>query len=377
MYCYYCGSKMEDGETVCRNCGAPVKKNEKKNREDVSGDWQEIRPGSNQPQNPKQNRNGGKKPFFWILTGAAAVFLIISTVILVQVVQKKNSSDQSGTEEQTASSARESSDELSVSSIAASVEEEETETSSAREEEQQEAAEPEKEEEEIAEEEEQEVYSLRFNAEDQVQCIVNNFSVWNGENAIEEVSYPYYYLTDLDRDGLLEIGVSSTAGTGIFTRSRMFEITEDLGGLIQVYSGTDDDPEGFADLVPSEDGTDQTVFTGYYDPASGISYHFAENVWRAGWAGYGTSIAEVTMIDNQVQITYIGGSETSVSESGEESTVWRIDDASYDSEASWRDAMRSGYAGGCEEFQYTYRTLNNLSQDTMYSELLSRAQEMS
>lgn len=215
--------------------------------------------------------------------------------------------------------------------------------------------------------------STSASAEDQVQCLVDHYSVWSGDVLFPDYEYSSYCLTDLDRDGLLEIKTTVSGGTGYFTRFSMFEVNDDLSGLLEVFTETGDDPDAFGDLNFRKDNFSQTEFTGYDD--SGIYYYFAENSWRNGYVQYGAVLEEVTMVDNQVRMREIASTTASENNSGGETVTREVGGVTYDSEEAWQDAVRALY-DNTTEFTYTLRHTHDLTQDTMYGELLKLANEV-
>ena len=89
----------------------------------------------------------------------------------------------------------------------------------------------------------------------------------------------FYTVTDLDRNGWLEVLAASTQGTGIFTYAKFYEVQPDGKNLLNLYhkdvevEGPDDWPEIIQDSL-----------TCYYDAASDRYYYPCEGVTRDGAA---------------------------------------------------------------------------------------------
>ena len=89
----------------------------------------------------------------------------------------------------------------------------------------------------------------------------------------------FYTVTDLDRNGWLEILAASTQGTGIFTYANFYEVQPDGKTLLNLYhkdveiEGPDDWPEIIQDRL-----------TCYYDAAADRYYYPCEGITRDGAA---------------------------------------------------------------------------------------------
>lgn len=165
-------------------------------------------------------------------------------------------------------------------------------------------------------------------------------SIW--ENGIETNMYPYYFVTDLDLDGLLEVTIAETMGTGIFTYYATFEISPSYDSLIKVDS-SDDSGYSLENFVSFGDMQDAPK-TAWLDPETGTIYYLISDVWRGGWDYSGTDYMLVSMKNNQLEWTYIGyinyerlGSE--------EVGSFELDGQALD---SWEDMMASLQAYGTD-----------------------------
>lgn len=127
-------------------------------------------------------------------------------------------------------------------------------------------------------------------------------SIW--EDAIFTNMYPYYFITDLDLDGLLEITIAETMGTGMFTDYATFEISPSYDSLTAVDSG---DSSGYSleNFVSFGDMQD-TPKTAWWDPQTGAIYYLISDVWRDGWDLNGTNYMLISMKNDQLEWTSIG-----------------------------------------------------------------------
>lgn len=71
--------------------------------------------------------------------------------------------------------------------------------------------------------------------EDQIKLLADSQSQWQQP---EEPGTPYYYaVTDLDRNGRLEILAMSTQGTGVFTYGKIYEVNNSGSALAECSLG--------------------------------------------------------------------------------------------------------------------------------------------
>ena len=114
--------------------------------------------------------------------------------------------------------------------------------------------------------------------ETQRAVIEANRALW--EFPTDPWSEPWFYaITDLDRNGRLEILAASTQGTGVFTYANYYEVLPDGSNLLNLYhrdveiEGPDDWPEIIQDELPC-----------YYDSSADRYYYPCEGVTRDGAA---------------------------------------------------------------------------------------------
>ncbi len=105
----------------------------------------------------------------------------------------------------------------------------------------------------------------------QLQLIVDSKSTWY-EEPYSENEFFYYSVTDLDQNGRLEVIKSIQEGSGFFTYTNYYEVTEDgtelkelTGRAYEYVTDTEDQPDlGFDKVV-------------YLDPATNYYYYLARN----------------------------------------------------------------------------------------------------
>lgn len=191
---------------------------------------------------------------------------------------------------------------------------------------------------------------ITYDFDSQAAVILANQPLW--EKPSDYSMYQYYYVTDLDQDGLLEINTEETAGSGIFTTRIIYEVNETMDGLVPVSTPFEYDcPDGFISL---ESGTSYNDLwhTGYYDPQTGICYFLMSDVWRAGWAANGRQIFRVAMIDNAYQAASLAHYEHITNEAGDEEETFTVGDIVCEDEEEFYRLIRNQFSG-MKPFRYS------------------------
>ncbi|MDO4619049.1 MAG: hypothetical protein Q4B09_00360 [Lachnospiraceae bacterium] len=212
--------------------------------------------------------------------------------------------------------------------------------------------------------------------ESQVRVLTDNYSLWeNAEDDFAAMS-SIYSITDLDKNGLLEVHSMLTTGSGIFSYIKMYEINESLDGLTRIELPWDGDmPDSFLNLSVEDTFSSQDrSFTGYYDLTADSYIYFACDSWRGGIASNGRTVFAFRLKDHVITSELIGKTETTVSsEDYSESTVWTVGDTEYASEESWFAAMNEEYSH-CVPFTYQAPFLRGYEVTDLYTELLPLAE---
>ncbi|MBP3816681.1 MAG: hypothetical protein J6H31_15640 [Butyrivibrio sp.] len=87
----------------------------------------------------------------------------------------------------------------------------------------------------------------------QIQIIVKNRDVWkilyeDGPSDSGTSPYSFFYITDFDHNGRLEITASETQGSGIITFANVYEINSDYNG-IELIDENDNVPEFYFEAI--------------------------------------------------------------------------------------------------------------------------------
>ena len=107
----------------------------------------------------------------------------------------------------------------------------------------------------------------------QLELIADNAELWQPD---EVYSFWGYTVTDLDRNGRLEIISASLQGTGLYTTFRVYEVSEDgtaLNEIIQDRAEYDSAPDIMTETAPA-----------FADEENGLYYYVFSDFIRNGYA---------------------------------------------------------------------------------------------
>lgn len=123
----------------------------------------------------------------------------------------------------------------------------------------------------------------------QIELIANNAKTWFDAEKIDLYSY---CITDLDKNGRLEVIISSIGGTGMFSSGNIYEVDKDLDGI--VLCGEKGSLN--VDIIMFN------VYDVYTDENSGKRYYAVYDSYSSGWAEQGSS-KYVLSLENSVYET--------------------------------------------------------------------------
>ena len=147
--------------------------------------------------------------------------------------------------------------------------------------------------------------------EDQLTDILANYDVWDLDEEMTDLAWMdesseihshCYGVTDLDRDGYLEIIKCMTAGSGNYSHSRIFEVMPD--GTMEEISGYYSDSPAFG--VIGESG----YAMGWYEDESGNYWYIAFGRCY-DFSGYCTSWRRFSLQDGEIVEEDLGSFGTS------------------------------------------------------------------
>lgn len=97
----------------------------------------------------------------------------------------------------------------------------------------------------------------------QIQVIVENRDVWNilyedGPGDPVTSPYSFFYITDFDHNGRLEITASENQGSGVYTSAYVYEVNSDFSGIDVIDENYDAPEYVFENIKTFYNEVDQT-----------------------------------------------------------------------------------------------------------------------
>ena len=172
--------------------------------------------------------------------------------------------------------------------------------------------------------------------EDQRRILEENRALW----AFDEVGYQpewYYTVTDLDRNGLLEVLAASTQGSGIFTYVHFYEVLPDGSGLRNLCQAETEGPDDWPEIV-------QDSLSCYYDRASDRCYYVCANLTRDGAAHSVTLLSALCLKDGVAEWEALARMDVELTEAGEQ-TKYTDSVGTPISEQDYQTAAERRFAG--------------------------------
>ena len=164
-------------------------------------------------------------------------------------------------------------------------------------------------EETITETETQKEYSSDIDS--QMDIIVKSYDfIWSDYFVYSE-AYPgtSFAVTDLNHNGRLEVIVSSIQGSGAFSLTNFYEISEDYSTLERLKVNGEDEPDAAGDFLMSKDSADHVALYACY-MKDGEYYYLLEDIISGGW-DYKVIMYYAYSFGNGVTRDFIGGCEVS------------------------------------------------------------------
>lgn len=188
--------------------------------------------------------------------------------------------------------------------------------------------------------------------QEQLRLLANSVDIWRVPNDLEYEPY-YYCVTDLDRNGRLEILGASTQGTGFYTYGVLFEVSADFSSLQECVTPCKegrDLPEVIMNSVPAA-----------YDEASGCYDYLFTNDTRNGAAEHYQSIVAVRLQSGELTCTVLADSYDHYIDAGLEEHEYAVASgdgflpssaAEYNATISNYQADRQGFTAHFEWFSF-------------------------
>lgn len=147
----------------------------------------------------------------------------------------------------------------------------------------------------------------------QLQIIAKNADVWIGDT--EQIAEPFFYaVTDLDRNGRLEIIQSFRQGTGLYTCTQLWEVDINKSVLVPCQLSEYDDEDSQPDII-----TDNPISV-YWDKANNCYYYiFDDNIRYSAGEGYQNLLS--VSLQNCIVTTTLLAQSYSVADSNSDMTT--------------------------------------------------------
>lgn len=129
-------------------------------------------------------------------------------------------------------------------------------------------------------------------SEKQLAVILDNISKWSLTKELEQYDTYGYAITDLDRNGRLEIITSHCDGAGMYSYNKYYEVNESLDGINELTTNLKD--EDIQTYI-----MDATVKV-FYDAIKNEYHYVFTNVNRNGAAEYNEAKYEVVLKDGKI-----------------------------------------------------------------------------
>ena len=161
---------------------------------------------------------------------------------------------------------------------------------------------------------------------------------------------PYSYaVTDLNQNGRLELLVSCCQGTGIFTITDVYEVSEDGESLIYCENSLGEGASQ-SDLIVSQAPV-------YYNEESGAYTYLFSDYMRSGWAWNGEDLRAVTLTEGLLTEEAIVGVTNEYDEEANCTTTYYNAGGEVIDEVTYNTAITEFFAD-CVELEVLFNWLN-------------------
>jgi len=185
-------------------------------------------------------------------------------------------------------------------------------------------------------EEQQKVIGDTHSVTDQLKIIASHIDLWASPADYANDVYNYA-VTDLDKNGRLEIIASNCGGTGYYTYSKFYEINKDYNGLIACeYLTHEDDSQ--ADIAVES-------VSGYYDPQKDIMYYIFDDFLKSSAAEFDENKRAVYLKDGSIKEILLAYKTTKYTDSSSSETTCMDKDQKQISEEEYETIADSIFAG--------------------------------
>lgn len=159
----------------------------------------------------------------------------------------------------------------------------------------------------------------------QLMLIYGNYSYLcdNYDNYVEIYQGVFCAVTDLNHNGRLEVIISSCMGSGAFSCTRFYEVSEDYSSLEELKYAADETPDQTGDFAPfGNDSNPIMVFDCY--KKDDRYYYLVEDYASAGWTDKYIGFYSYSFEDS-VNKEFIGSTAVSVNDEDKIIKTWLYD----------------------------------------------------
>ncbi len=173
---------------------------------------------------------------------------------------------------------------------------------------------------------------------DQERIIIEHQGMWKPHLDYAN-DYMAFSITDLDGNGRKEVISSQQGGSGNYTYSRIYEVTEEMDGLAEIG-------EALGALASQPDLIDDR-WDCYYDASQDVTYYIVSDLMKNGPAQYSETTYAMHLKDGVLAVTPLAVKTQTYSE--KDGPVCRCEDAQGApiTEEDYREIAQSSFPG-CE-----------------------------
>lgn len=137
-------------------------------------------------------------------------------------------------------------------------------------------------------------FNSKFEIEKQLDLILNNKNLWYKDMELEKYSYA---VTDLDKNGRVEIVSSICQGTGMYTYTEIYEVNESMNGLNLCESNLLE-YDSQADIIKNQ-------FVVFYDITNNKYHYIFDDLTKNGPTEYYENKRDFCLSDGKINERYL------------------------------------------------------------------------
>lgn len=171
--------------------------------------------------------------------------------------------------------------------------------------------------------------SVSVSPEEQLALIENTAALWTVDN--NEFSEYYFAVTDLDKNGRLEVFAAITQGTGIFTTGRLFEVSSDFTSLVEYPLSSDE-----GQFIPEVIMMSAPCYSG-----DGINYYVFSDTVRVDAREQHSFTELLSLTDGKISIDCVAVLNTFFDENGKQTLSFTDGEGNEISEETYDNAVKN------------------------------------